>query len=94
MQADRSYTNDDEVLASEDEGYEPSSVRQEGSEEEGEDLMDNMEAWVCLKIGLRIFWGKSVSAAIYNDVLRFYMSYNLFWLFFLACKWSVIRRYE
>ena len=50
MQADRSYINDDEVLGSDDEGYEPSSVRQEGSEEEGEDLMDNMEAWVCLFI--------------------------------------------
>jgi hypothetical protein len=41
MQADRDPREDDEVIYSDDE---PSSVRHEGSDEEGEDLMDNMEA--------------------------------------------------
>ena len=43
MQADRDPREDEEVVMSDDE---PSSVRHEGSDEEGEDLMDNMEAWV------------------------------------------------
>ena len=33
-------------------GQEPSSVRHEGSEDEGEDLMDNMEAYVQLMNGM------------------------------------------
>jgi hypothetical protein len=41
MQADRDPREDDEVVHSEDE---TSSVRHEGSDEEGEDLMDNLEA--------------------------------------------------
>lgn len=41
LQADRDPREDDEVVMSDDE---PSSVRHEGSDEEGEDLMDNMEA--------------------------------------------------
>lgn len=44
MQADRDPREDEEAVMSEDEGLEPSSVRREGSDDEGEDLMDNMEA--------------------------------------------------
>ena len=44
VQADRE-PHDDEAVPSGDEGAEPSqSVRPEGSEDEGEDLMDNAEA--------------------------------------------------
>lgn len=44
IQADRDPRDDEEAVMSDDDGYDPSSIRQEGSEEEGEDLMDNMEA--------------------------------------------------
>jgi hypothetical protein len=43
MQADRDPHDDDEVVQSDDDA-DPSSVRREGSDDEGEDLMDNMEA--------------------------------------------------
>ncbi len=45
LQADRDLRDDDDIVQSEDEGDMPSqSLGVEGSEEEGEDLMDNMEA--------------------------------------------------
>ena len=44
MQADRDPREDEEAVPSDDEGLDPSSIRREGSDEEGEDLMDNMEA--------------------------------------------------
>jgi hypothetical protein len=44
MQADRDPHDDDEVVHSDDDGHDPSSVRREGSDDDGEDLMDNMEA--------------------------------------------------
>jgi len=44
LQADRDPHEDDEVIQSEDEAQDPSSIRREGSDDEGEDLMDNMEA--------------------------------------------------
>lgn len=43
MQADREPRDDDGVIHSEDEGADPSDLRRE-SDEEGEDLMDNLEA--------------------------------------------------
>ena len=42
-QADRDPREDEEIIPSDDD---VSSVRNEGSDEEGEDLHDNMEAWV------------------------------------------------
>jgi hypothetical protein len=44
MQADRDPREDEEAVPSDNDDYDPSSVRQEGSDEEGEDLMDNLEA--------------------------------------------------
>ena len=44
LQADRDPREDDEVVQSDEEADEPSSVQREGSDDDGEDLMDNMEA--------------------------------------------------
>ena len=45
LQADRDPRDNDEAVPSDDEAEQPSqSLRPEGSEDEGEDLMDGMEA--------------------------------------------------
>jgi hypothetical protein len=49
MQVEENRDEINEAVPSDGEyEQEPSSVRHEGSEDEGEDLMDNMEAYVCL----------------------------------------------
>lgn len=44
MQADRDPRDNEEAVPSDDEVEEPSRAAAEGSEDEGEDLMDGMEA--------------------------------------------------
>lgn len=53
MQVDENRDEINEAVPSDGEyEQEPSSVRHEGSEDEGEDLMDNMEAYVQLMNGM------------------------------------------
>lgn len=67
MQVDENRDEINEAVPSDGEyEQEPSSVRHEGSEDEGEDLMDNMEAYVCSIDVAALVWIGSLRSAIWS----------------------------